>query len=274
MTDAVAANAAEPVATDGEVKTEIAPVQPDEPVVKADDANEETSEQKKSRGARRLDRWRQRAIEAETRLRIQEESRQQQRPSSAAAPAPDAAPTRDQFDSYEEFVKAEAKHTAEKAAAEVARRLIEETRRRESEERLSKEQEREFKEWNAKLEAARDDLEDFDEVCSESDATITGPMAQAIKESEKGAHIAYFLAKNPGEATRIAALTPARQAAAILALEEKAAKPSKKPSKAPEPVNPVSKQGSPTNDLPSDKDDIDTWMRKERARMEKAGVRL
>lgn len=227
----------------------------------------------RSRAYRRLDRWRQRAIEAETRLKLTQEQgqpRQEQRPEART----DEGPKREQFDSYEDFIKAEARHEARKEAQETARKTLEESRRAETEAKTRAAQEKELRAWNAKVEAARDEIEDFDEVCAESDATVTPAMADAIKESDKSAHLAYYLAKNPAEADRISKLSPSKQAAAIVALEEKVGKPAKAPSKAPAPINPGSGKAEAASDVPSDKDDMETWMRKERARMEKAGVRL
>lgn len=69
-----------------------------------------------------------------------------------------------------------------------------------------------------RTEQARHDIADFDDVISAADRrqeNIPGHVAAAIIESDKGPHLAYYLAKNPAEAKKIFAMTPAK---ALLAL--------------------------------------------------------
>lgn len=65
---------------------------------------------------------------------------------------------------------------------------------------------------------ARKEIPDFDEVIESADRRkemIPAHVVAAITESDKGPHLAYYLAKNPDEAKRIFALSPAK---ALLAL--------------------------------------------------------
>lgn len=197
-----------------------------------------------SRMYRRLDRWRQRAIEAEARLKAFQEIRGTEAPSKPAEQQVSDEPKRDQFGTYEEFIEARAAWRAEKTAEEKVRKALEENKRNTEQERSKGEQEKFTRAWNAQIEKARDDIEDFDEVCAESEAIVTPKMSEAILESDKGALIAYYLAKNPGEAERISKLPPSKQVAAIVSLEDKVAKPAKQPSKAPEPIAPVGQKGA------------------------------
>lgn len=201
---------------------------------------EETPQKRESRRARQLNRERERRIAAETeakliRERLERYERQGQRTEAVA----DDEPKRDQFSSYEDYIEARATWRAEKSASEAARKVLEESRKSSEMERGKESIERAAKDWTAKMEKARDVLDDFDEVCAESEAPVTKTMSEAIFESDQGALIAYYLAKNPTESERISKLSPSKQAAAIVALEEKVAKPAKKPSKAPDPINPV-----------------------------------
>lgn len=208
-------------------------------------------DQHRSRQWRRLDRWRQRAIEAETWRKLREEQDRQaapQQPAAQSQPA-DAAPVREQFQNYEEFIEARAAWRAEKAAAEKAQKVIEDAKNAEKAERTKGEQQKQAREWNTRLEAARDEIEDFDEVCAESEAPLTEPMSRTLLELDKGAHIAYYLAKNPQEAERISKLSPSRQAAALVALEDKVAKPVKPTTKAPDPINPVGHKAEVEKDI-------------------------
>ena len=67
-------------------------------------------------------------------------------------------------------------------------------------------------------------------------------LIEAALEADKPAAVLYHLGKNPEEATRIAALSPAKMGAAVAKLSivlEKAAATPKPVSKAPEPLEPV-----------------------------------
>jgi len=224
----------------------------------------DTEEQHRSRAWRRLDRWRQRAIEAETRLKLSQET-----PKQVEKVRESDEPTRDQFGTYEEFIEAR----ADWKATHAAQRTLQDAIKRDEQDRVREEQDKSSREWSKRVDTARNDIDDFDEVCSESEAPVTQFMSRAIMDADLGPQIAYYLAQHPEEAEKISTLKPYKQIAAIAALEEKVAKPVKTPSKAPAPITPVSKSASPDSDMPSDKDDTATWIRKEKARMEKLGIR-
>lgn len=212
----------------------------------SDAENDETPQRRESRRQRQLNRLRERAAAAEAELRIlREQQGRQQQPKDS--PASDE-PQREQFGSYEEFIEARASWRAEKVAEEKTRKIIEESRTKDERERVSAEREEVTKTWNTQVEKARDEIEDFDEVCAESESIVTAHMSQAILESEQGALIAYHLAKNPAEAERISKLSPSKQAAAIVTLEEKVAKVAKKSSNAPNPITPVGTRANAIKD--------------------------
>lgn len=219
------------------------------PASEVSQEKKEGEEQHRSRAYRRLDRWRSRAIEAEARLKAYQEL-QGSRPAERQQAQQEGSdePKREQFGSYEEFIEAKAEWKAERKAAEAARKVLEESQKRAESERTKGEQQRIERDWSAKLEKARDAIEDFDEVCAESEAIVTPPMADAIRESDQAGFLAYYLAKNPDEAERISKLSPSRQVAAIVALEEKVSKPAKKPSNAPAPITPVGQKAEVTKD--------------------------
>ncbi len=77
-----------------------------------------------------------------------------------------------------------------------------EQEQREAEERLRE-----------RTEEARKEIEDFDEVIKSADRRsemIPAHVVAAINESEKGPHLAYYLAKHPDESKRIFAMRPAK----------------------------------------------------------------
>ena len=184
------------------------------------------------------------------------------------AETPPTAPDRNGFASYEEFLQAQARHEAQAAARGEVERAQKAERERAANDAVARE-------WNEKIEAAKKDLPDFDQVVEDAaDMPLTHAMAQALRESDRGAHLIHYLATHADEAERISKLTPARQMAAIVALEEKVAKPSRKPSSAPAPLNPVGTSESggdiSTTDPRSDRLSTAEWMKRERVRMEKA----
>lgn len=76
--------------------------------------------------------------------------------------------------------------------------------------------------FTSKLDAARERIPDLDQALGEfAKLPVTVEAADLIADSDKAAEIAYFLAKNPDQAFRIANMTPAKQGAAIKDIEHK-----------------------------------------------------
>lgn len=74
---------------------------------------------------------------------------------------------------------------------------------------------------------------------------ISMSMAEAIIDSDQASKLALHLVNNPDDASRIAGLSPSRQAAEIGKLEARlSAVVAKKPSNAPAPISPVGAKGS------------------------------
>ena len=95
--------------------------------------------------------------------------------------------------------------------------------------------------WAESTADFREKVPDFDAVVHNPNLTVTPVMADAIRESIRGAEIAYYLGKNPAEAARIASLSSVSQATAIARLETRvggAAQASV--SRAPQPVSTLS----------------------------------
>jgi hypothetical protein len=199
----------------------------------------DTPEKKESRFKRRLDRAKADAAYwrgvAEARGHTEAPSKSQ------AAPEAGKEPKREDYESYEDFIVARAEYRAERKAEERISSRERESRETQTRESQSREQKRLEETWNASLDKAREELDDYDEVTSESEAPTTPHMTRAIMESDIGAKIAYHLAKHPEDAARIAKLSPVRQIAEIGKLEDKVsqAKPApRKPSSAPDPIAP------------------------------------
>lgn len=88
------------------------------------------------------------------------------------------------------------------------------------------------------------DRDDLDEVVGK----FTPVIAQALVESDVSAKLLTHMASHPEELQRIAALSPARQAAEIGKLETRLVTTAKAP-KAPAPISPVGGGQSPTKSL-------------------------
>lgn len=115
--------------------------------------------------------------------------------------------------------------------------------------------------------------EDYEDVALNPAVPINQTMANAILMSEQGPDIAYYLGKNLEEAHRIANLPPLLavkelgKIEAKLTLESAEPTPTKQASNAPAPIAPVGGRSAPPKDGPSDKDDIQTWVRKREAEL-------
>jgi hypothetical protein len=97
--------------------------------------------------------------------------------------------------------------------------------------------------WSEVTAAFRQRVPDFDAVAHNPALPITPVMADAIRESNKGAEIAYYLGKNPTEASNIASLPPLSQATAIARLEGRLSNGQASISRAPQPISTLSGGG-------------------------------
>jgi hypothetical protein len=140
-----------------------------------------------------------------------------------------------------EYAKALAEYTADKRLNE-----------RDNEEKARKAaavQEEKFKAWADRVNAAKNELPDFDDMVQSSDVRVSDPVRDAIIESENGPQILYYLAENAEFAKKLSEMSivsAVREIGKIEGRFEKAAKanePEMKPvvgkSKAPAPINPL-----------------------------------
>lgn len=151
-------------------------------------------------------------------------------------------PKPEEFNDMFEYAKALAEYTADKKLME---RDQAEANRKAAEQRAQFE-----KSWADRVNAARSELPDFDDMVQSSDVSISDPVRDAIMESDVGPQILYHLAENPdfakklGEGSIISAL---RQIGRLEAQFEKTAPKASEPevkstavkSKAPAPISPI-----------------------------------
>jgi hypothetical protein len=173
---------------------------------------------------------------------------------------PQDVPPADQFESVDAYAQA----LAEKKAQELIQQRD-----------LERQQSQLLEGYAEREEAARDKYEDFEQVVYNPSLRITTVMAQTIQASDMGPDIAYHLGANPKEANRIAQLPPFLQAKEIGKIEAKLADNPpvvRKPTKAPDPIAPVSSNRSTapkfdTTDPRSVKEmSVSDWIEAERQR--------
>jgi hypothetical protein len=195
------------------------------------------------------------------RLARERRSWERERPKAPAAPAEPV--TQDKFESVEAY--------ADALAAQKAEQLLQQRE-------LERQQAAVVESYHEKEEQAREKYDDFEQVAYNPSLKISTVMAQTIQASEIGPDIAYFLGSNPKEADRISRLSPFLQAKEIGKIEAKvaASPPTRKPSSAPAPIEPVAARasGAPAYDT-TDPRSIKTmstsdWIAAERQRQIKA----
>lgn len=195
------------------------------------------------------------------RLARERRSWERERPKAPAAPAEPVS--QDKFESVEAY--------AEALATQKAEQLLQQRE-------LERQQAAMVESYHEKEEQARDKYDDFEQVAYNPSLKISTVMAQTIQASEIGPDIAYFLGSNPKEADRISRLSPFLQAKEIGKIEAKvaASPPTKKPSSAPAPIQPVAARasGAPAYDTTDPRSikamSTSDWIAAERQRQVKA----
>ena len=98
----------------------------------------------------------------------------------------------------------------------------------------------------SRLEKTRKEIDDFDEVVGGSTVNVPDFLLMAIKESDQGPLLTYYLASHQDEARRIAAMRPIKAVKALMEIERELSSepdpeptPKAAPKRAPEPITPV-----------------------------------
>ena len=170
------------------------------------------------------------------------------------APAPKQAdpvsekPQASQFNDAFEYAEALAEWSAEKA---LEQRDIQEQQRKVEEQRNEV-----IKSWTQKLEAAKANLPDFDDMVASSSVQVRDEVRDAILESDVGPEILYHLASNDEYAAKFAEMPASKALKELGKLEvqfERKEAPVEKSepvarSKAPAPIKPLT-AGKGTSDV-------------------------
>jgi hypothetical protein len=185
-------------------------------------------------------RERQARVDLEQRLAALEQQRQPQQQSYI-----DQEPQPSQFADAFEYAKALAEFSTEKALAERDRQVAQ-AREQEAQQKI-------IQSWAQKVQDAKAELPDFDDLVASSDVVVNNAVRDAILESDVGPRILYHLAENNDLAKKIASLNPNAALREIGKLEAKfEVKTETKQtapvvrSKAPAPIQPIrGGQGQP-----------------------------
>jgi actin-related protein len=176
---------------------------------------------------------RQARLDLEQRLAAMEQQRQPQQAFNV-----DTEPQPSQFSDAFEYAKALAEFSTEKALAERDRQVAQQ-REQEAQQKI-------IQSWAQKVQEAKADLPDFDDLVASSDVVVNNAVRDAILESDVGPKILYHLAENNDLAKRIASLSPNAALREIGRLEAKfEVNPETKQtapvvrSKAPAPIQPI-----------------------------------
>ena len=201
------------------------------------------SEITKQREEARLEaqRERQARLDLEQRLAALEQNRQPQQ-----AVEIDQEPQPSQFSDAFEYAKALAEYSTEKALAERDRQIAQ-AREQEAQQKI-------IQSWAQKVQAAKAEMHNFDDMVASSDVVVNNAVRDAILESDVGPKILYHLAENNDLARKIAGLSPNAALREIGKLEARfEAKPEQTApvvrSKAPAPIQPI-RGGQGKADIP------------------------
>ena len=188
-------------------------------------------------------RERQARLDLEQRLAALEQNRQPQQ-----AVEIDQEPQPSQFSDAFEYAKALAEYSTEKALAERDRQIAQ-AREQEAQQKI-------IQSWAQKVQAAKAEMPDFDDMVASSDVVVNNAVRDAILESDVGPKILYHLAENNDLARKIAGLSPNAALREIGKLEARfEAKPETAQtapvvrSKAPAPIQPI-RGGQGKADIP------------------------
>lgn len=196
--------------------------------------------------------------ESENLRRELEEIRNEAKTKSSPAQRP-IPPLEDDFEDPNEYRKARIKYEDEIFAWNEAQRNIE-LSKKQAEERFQES----LKAFNKRAERMRAKYQDFDDVIATP--VFSPTLSQEILDSELGAEIGYYLAKNPDEALRLSSLPPSRVAKEIGKLEVRFTSVSKRTvSKAPPPINPLDGDDAVKPDL--EKMPIEDFMKAEKKKI-------
>lgn len=204
------------------------------------------SEITKQREAARAEaqRERERSESLESRLR---ELEQRSAPQQTTVQSSDQEPQPSQFNDAFEYAKALAEYSTDKA--------LRERDKQDADRKANEERSKVLETWSQKIEAAKSELPDFDEMVQSADVAVPDYVRDAIIDSDVGPKVLYHLAENPDYARKISEMNPAKALRELGRLEARfevkdepaQSKAVVSKSKAPDPISPIRATSSATS---------------------------
>lgn len=188
-------------------------------------------------------------------------------------PAKDGGPPKQaDFETYDEYIVAVARHSLKHAMAEERANNSKEAEAKQA----ATQQEATRQGFESRAEAFRATQPDFDfqELARNPDLRISQTMAEVVYHSADGPALAHYLGQNPDQASRIHGLTnPSQQIFELGQISARLAAPPPPPkprpvSAAPAPITPVTGAAKAVEAL-TDNAPIGEWMRRRTAEVRK-----
>jgi hypothetical protein len=185
---------------------------------------------------KRIDRAVRQKYEAEARANELERRIRELETKTTPREAQAGEPRIEQFESIEDYVSAKAAFVADQRI----QHTLSTHERANAEQRAQAAQHQSAENWNKRVILATAEMPDFEDVVESSDISFRDPVVlEAIKESDIGPKIAYYLAMNPDEAATIAGLSGVSAIRAIGRLEAKILDGKATVTKTPPPIEPA-----------------------------------
>lgn len=228
------------------------------PSTEGDTPKEEavTPEQAAKREGRRFERKLDKAFRQRAEAQARAEVLEKELAALRQPKAPEGEPKLEQFDyDPEKYAAAKAEYAKTQAAKDFEAKQKAEAGKQAQQRLVSA--------WEEKVERGIDKYDDWNDIVG--DLKPGTALIDAIMDAENGDDVAHYLGRHPKEAERLAKLSPLSQIREIGKLEAKLLSEPEKPkapSKAPAPITPLTGAASVPSDVPSEQDDMATWMRK------------
>lgn len=178
----------------------------------------------------------------------------------------DARPKREQFNDYEDYIRADATWVAEQKAQQIINERLGQFEKSQTEkqsisqyETTRKETERAFLE---RVSVVKREYPDYQDVIDDWEPDLPKDVAEMLVELEEGPLLAYHIAKNPELESKLRNANP-RTYGVLLGQTIASLKSSQKVSAAPSPGKPVSSsRAGSANEPPSDPEQYRAWANK------------
>lgn len=175
----------------------------------------------------------------------------------------DNAPTRDQFDSYEEFVEAKATYKAQQEAKRIVQESIEGFTKTQKQEQATSQYEQQRVEaeraFVERVNEVKKEYPDYQEVIEDAEFNLPNTVVDLIVKMPEGPKISYLLAKNPALQEQFKSAPEYMHGVLLGQMVASFKSPQKTVSSAPAPGKPVQSKAGSSSEPPSDPNAYRAW---------------